>query len=173
MRDRVEIGVADITPAGVVPQRGLAGWMKAHRHAEPLDLGPQRLAGLVVQVLPIDRVRGADDRDRAQFGDAAPRLSDCARNVVHRDLASKFEPHRVMRAVIMGPVVAGARQRRRVIGRQVVVRQDLPAAGAVHDGDVYPLDVHRRQGRGGIETLRLCNLKVRMPGTAAPPQLAA
>jgi hypothetical protein len=73
----------------------------------------------------------------------------------------------------MGPVVVGARQRRRVIGRQVVVRQDLPAAGAIHDGDVYPLDVHRGQGRGGIETLRLCNLKVRMPGAAAPAQLAA
>ena len=26
---------------------------------------------------------------------------------------------------------------------------------------------------GGIETLRLCNLKVRMPSAAAPPQLAA
>jgi hypothetical protein len=78
-----------------------------------------------------------------------------------------------MRAVIMGPVVVGARQRRRVIGRQVVVRQDLPAAGAIHDGDVYPLDVHRGQGRGGIETLRLCNLKVRMPGAAAPTQFAA
>src|SRR6516165_12263840 len=46
MRDRVEIGVADITPAGVVSQRGLAGWMEADGHAEPLDLGPQRLAGL-------------------------------------------------------------------------------------------------------------------------------
>src|SRR5215467_5594847 len=43
MRDRVEIGVADITPAGVVPERGLAGWMEANRHAEPLDLGPQWL----------------------------------------------------------------------------------------------------------------------------------
>jgi hypothetical protein len=78
-----------------------------------------------------------------------------------------------MRAVIIGPVVVGARQRRRVIGRQVIVRQDLPAAGAVHDGDIDPLDVHRGKGRGGIEALRLCDLKVRMPGAAAPPQLAA
>jgi hypothetical protein len=94
MRDRVGIGVADITSAGVVPQRGLAGWMEAERRAEPLDLGAQRLAGLVVQVLPIDGVRGANDGDRAQFGDAAPRLGDGARNGVHRHLAGKFEPYR-------------------------------------------------------------------------------
>jgi len=78
-----------------------------------------------------------------------------------------------MRAVIMGPVVVSARKRRRVIGRQVIVRQDLPAAGAIHNGDIDPLDIHRRKGRSGIEPLRLCDLEVRMPGAAAPPQLAA
>ena len=56
--------------------------MEADRHAEPLDLGPQWLAGLVVQVLPVDRVRGADDRYRAQFGDAAPRLSSSRLNAI-------------------------------------------------------------------------------------------
>jgi hypothetical protein len=49
VRDRMEIGVADITPAGVVPQRSLASRMEADRHGGPLDLGPQWLAGLVVQ----------------------------------------------------------------------------------------------------------------------------
>jgi hypothetical protein len=73
--------------------------MEADRHGEPLDFGPQWLAGLVVQVLPVDRIWGADDRDRTQFGDAAPRLGNGARNVVHRHLAGKFEPRRVMRAV--------------------------------------------------------------------------
>jgi hypothetical protein len=36
--------------------------MEADRHGEPLDFGPQWLAGLVVQVLPVDRIWGADER---------------------------------------------------------------------------------------------------------------
>ena len=34
VRDRVEIGVPDITGAGIVLQRGVAGRMKADRHIE-------------------------------------------------------------------------------------------------------------------------------------------
>ena len=150
MRDRVEIGVPDIAPPGIVLERGVAGRVEADRHVELFERVPQRLDRVVVQMLAVDRVRRADDRDRAQFRDAAPRLVDRRLDIVHRQLRGEFEPRRVGLAVIGGPVVVGARQRRGVIGRQIVVAQDLPAARAVHDRDVDPFDVHRGQRRGRV-----------------------
>jgi hypothetical protein len=48
MGDRVEIGMPDEAPPGIVPERGGAGRMKPDRRIEPLELVPQRLARLVV-----------------------------------------------------------------------------------------------------------------------------
>jgi hypothetical protein len=33
----MKIGVPDITPSGIVPQRGGAGWMEADRYVQPLE----------------------------------------------------------------------------------------------------------------------------------------
>src|SRR5580693_10157795 len=71
MGDRMEIGVPDIAPPGIVPQRSGASRMKPDRHIEPLEFVPEWLAGLVVQMLAVDRVGGADDRDGAQLDDTA------------------------------------------------------------------------------------------------------
>src|SRR5205809_691993 len=60
--DRVDIRVPDVAPPGVVPGRGVDGWMEPDRHAQLLQRVPQRIACLVVQVLAVDRVRRADDR---------------------------------------------------------------------------------------------------------------
>ena len=124
-------------------------------------------------MLTVDRVRRADDCDRAQFRDAAPCFLDRALDVVHRDLRGEFEPHRVGLAVIGGPVVIGARQRRGVVGFQIVVAQHLPPARAVHDRDVDPLDIHRSQCRARIEAARPRHLEMRVAGAAAAAQLAA
>ena len=45
---RMKIGVPDITPSGIVPQRGGAGWMEANRYVQPLELVPQGLARVIV-----------------------------------------------------------------------------------------------------------------------------
>src|SRR3989475_7781797 len=55
MGDRVEVGVPDEAPPGIVLERGVAGRMKSDRHVELLERGPQRLARLVVQMLAVDR----------------------------------------------------------------------------------------------------------------------
>src|SRR5881409_57219 len=75
--DRVEVGVADVAPAGVVLERGIAGRMESDRDVELLERAPERLARFVVQVLPADRVRRADDADGAELPDASPRRSRC------------------------------------------------------------------------------------------------
>src|SRR3989475_11420156 len=46
------------------------------------------------------------------------------------------QPQRLTLAIVVRPIVVGTRQRRRVVRREVVMHQDLPAARAVHDGDV-------------------------------------
>ena len=122
--------------------------MEADRHVELLERVPQRLARFVVQMLAVDRVRRADDRDRAQLLHAAARFLDRHPDVVHRDLRGELEALRIGLAVVGGPVVVGARQRRGVVGLQIVVTQDLPPARAVHHRDVDALDVHRGQRRG-------------------------
>ena len=126
-----------------------------------------------MEMLAVDRIGRADDRDRAQFGDRAAGFRDRRRHIMHRDLRGEFEPLRVGLAVIGGPVVIGARQCRGVIGREVVVAQDLPPARPVHDRDIDPLDVHRRQGRGRIEAARPGDLEMRVAGAAAAAQFAA
>ena len=124
-------------------------------------------------MLAVDRVGRADDRDRAEVGDRAAGFLDRQADIVHRDLRGEFEALRVGLAVIGGPVVVGARQCRGVIGRQIVVAQDLPPARPVHDRDVDPLDIHRRQGRGRIVPARPGDLEMRVAGAAAAAQFAA
>ena len=53
------------------------------------------------------------------------------------------------------------------------MHQDLPAARAVHDGDVDALDVHRGQRRRRVEAAAARDLEVRVPRAAPAPQLAA
>jgi hypothetical protein len=88
---------------------------------------------------------------------------------MHRDLRREFEPLRIAPAVVMRPVVIGACQCGGVIGGKIVVAKDLASAGAVHDGNVDPLDIHRRQTRGRVETLCPRHLEMRVAGPAAPP----
>src|SRR5207245_7109200 len=103
MGDRVEVGVADEAPAGIVLERGVAGRMKSDRHVELLQGTPQRLARLVVQMLAVDRVRGADDGDGAKLPDAPARLFDCGRNAVHRHLGGELQPRRLAPAIVVRP----------------------------------------------------------------------
>ena len=124
-------------------------------------------------MLSVDRVRRADDRDGTQLLDAAARFLDRHPDVVHRDLRGEFEALRIALAIIGGPVVVRAGQCRRVVGCEIVVTQDLPAARAVHHGNVDALDIHRRQRRGGIEAPRLRNIEMRVARTALAPELAA
>ena len=72
-------------------------------------------------MLAVDRVGGANDRARPQFCDAAAHLLDRRRHIVHCDLRGEFEALRVGFAVIGGPIVVGARECRRIIGRQIVM----------------------------------------------------
>src|SRR5436190_3095479 len=116
VRDRVEVRVADVAPSGVVLERRVAGRMKPDRHVELLERAPQRVARLVVQVLAVDRIRGADDRDGAELLDAPARLVDRRRDAVHRHLRGELQPGRLALAVVGRPVVVGARQRGRVVG---------------------------------------------------------
>ena len=173
MGDRVEVGVADEAPPGIVLERRVAGGMESDGYVELLQRTPQRLARLVVQVLAVDRVRGTDDSHGAQLPDAPVRLVDRRRDVVHRDLGGELQPLRPALAIVVRPVVVGARERRRVVRREVVVHEDLPPARAVHDGDVDALDIHRRQGRVGIEAAPARDLEVWVPRAAPAPQLAA
>ena len=124
-------------------------------------------------MLAVDRVGCADDRDRAEVGDRAAGFLDRQADIVHRDLRGEFEALRVGLAIIGGPVVIGARQCRGVIGGEIVVAQDLPPARPVHDGDVNPLDIHRRQGRRRVEAARPGYLEMRVAGAAAAAQFAA
>src|SRR3989449_10848514 len=114
MGDRVEVGVPDEAPPGIVLERGVAGRMKSDRYVELLERGPQRLARLVVQMLAVDRVRGADDGDGAKLPDASARLFDRRRDAVPRHLGGELQPLRLPLAIFVRPVVVGMRQRRRV-----------------------------------------------------------
>jgi len=40
VRDRMEIGVSDIAPPGIILEGGVAGRMIADRHVEPFELVP-------------------------------------------------------------------------------------------------------------------------------------
>src|SRR5882724_5921548 len=104
---------------------------------------------------------------------ASARLFDCRRDAVHRDLGGELQPLRLTLAIVVRPIVVGTRQRRCVVRREVVVHQDLPAARAVHDGNVDALDVHRGQGRVRVEAAPARNLEVWVPRAAPAPQLAA
>src|SRR5262245_4070121 len=170
--DRVEIGVPDVALPGVVFERGVAGRMEADGHVELFELVPERLARRVVEVLAVDGVGRADHRDGAELLDAAARLLDGEPDVVHRDLRGELEPPRIFLAVVVGPVVVGAGQRRGVVGLEIVVAEDLPPARAVHDGDVDALDIHRRQRRGGIVAARPRDVEVGVARPALPPELA-
>ena len=108
-----------------------------------------------------------------QLPDTAASLVDRRRDAVHRHLSSELQPLRPALAVLVGPVVVGARERSRVVRREVVVHQDLPAAGAVHDGDVDALDIHRGQGGGGGEAASTRDLEVWVPRAAPATQLPA
>ena len=92
---------------------------------------------------------------------------------MHRDLRGELQPRRVGPAVVGGPVVVGPRQRRGIVGREIVVAQDLAAARAIHDRDIDPFDVHRRQGRDRVVAARPRHPEMRMSGAAAAPQFAA
>src|SRR5262249_56906023 len=59
--DRVKGRVTDVAPTGVVLERRVASRMEPDRHVELFQRAPQRVARLVVQVLAVDRIRGADD----------------------------------------------------------------------------------------------------------------
>src|SRR2546427_217747 len=77
--------------------------MKSDRHVEFLQGTPQRLARLVVQMLAVDRVRGADDGDGAELPDAPARLFDCGRDAVHRHLGGELQPRRLAPAIVVRP----------------------------------------------------------------------
>ena len=78
-RDRVEIGVPDVPPPRIVPERGRAGWMKADRHVEVFELVPQRFTDLVVQMLAVDGVGRADHGNGPQFADVREGLAGTMR----------------------------------------------------------------------------------------------
>ena len=64
--------------------------MEADRHVQLFERVPQRLDRLVVQMLAVDRVRRADDRDRAELPDASARLFDRRRTPCIAICAANF-----------------------------------------------------------------------------------
>ena len=155
-------------PAGdVVAERGLAGRVKAHGHAQLLDRAPQLLEGGIVDVAAVDRVRVADHRDGAQLTHGPLRLGDRARDVVEGELSGELEPAGIDRAEIPRPVVVGAREGGRYLRVEVVVHQDLAAARAVDDGDVDALDVHGLQVGLRVVAPRVRERVVRVAGERA------
>src|SRR5581483_2214244 len=110
--------------------------------AQLLDGVPEHLKVELVDVTAVDRIRVADDRDRAQLAYGPARLPGRELWVVEGELSREPEPPKIEGAVVAGPVVVGASQRGRHLGVEVVVHLDLPAASAVEDAHVDALDVH-------------------------------
>src|ERR1700730_330582 len=126
-------------------------------------------------MLPVDRVGRSNNRDRAQLVDTSARLLDCEADIVHRNLTRELEPLLIAPAVVVGPIVVGARKCRRVIGCNIVVRQNLPTTRAVRYRDIDAFDVHRGQRRSRIKAARTGHLQVRTVGAASSlkiPRLA-
>ena len=158
--DHAAVRGVEVAAGDVVAQRRLPGGVKADRHAELLDGGPQRLHLRVVDVAAVDRVRVADDRHRAELAHRAPGLRDRAGHVVERHLGGELEARRLVLAVVVGPVVVRAGQRggdRRV---EVVVHEHLAPARAVEDRHVDALDVHGLDVRLGVVAARVRDLVV-------------
>ena len=98
--------------------------MKTDRDVELLQCIPQRFAGVVVQMLTVDGIGRADHGDRAEFFHAASRFFHRTLHVVHRDLGGEFQALRILLAVVVRPVVVGARERCGVPGLQIVMVED-------------------------------------------------
>src|SRR5207249_3253634 len=69
--DRVEVGVADVAPPGIVLEGRVAGRMKSDRHIELLQRAPQELAGLIVQILAVDQIQNTDNPDSTKLLDTS------------------------------------------------------------------------------------------------------
>src|SRR5439155_26848081 len=96
-----------IAARDVVAQRRLAGRMEADRHLELLDRAPERLEPRVVDVPTADRVRVADDGNRAQLAHGAPGFADRQRDVLECDLGGELQAARGKGAEVARPVVVG------------------------------------------------------------------
>src|SRR5437762_9755916 len=145
--------------------------MEADGHAELLDGTPQRLHLGIVNVAAVNRVRVADHGHGAALANRAPGLGDRAGNVAEGDLGGELQPRRVVLAVVVGPLVVGARQRGRHLRIEVVVHLHLTPARSVEHGDVDALDVHGLHVRLWIVASRVRRLVVRMPRERAVLQI--
>src|SRR6266851_1160476 len=123
-------------------------------------------------MLPVDRIGCPDNRDGAQLVDATARLLDCHPDIVHRDLAGKPEPIRIVLAVVVRPIVVSTCECRRVVGCDVVVHQNLPSAGAVHHSYVDPFYIHRSQRRGRVEATLTRQLEMWNAVAASPLEVS-
>ena len=137
--------------------------MEADGHSQLFDRVPERLERGIVHVTAVDRVRVADDGDGAELAHRAPGFRDGARHVVERDLRGEPQPFRRELAVIGGPVVVRAGERRGDVRRQLVVHQHLPAPRAIEDADVDAFDVHGLHVRLRVVGPRVRGLVMRMP----------
>ena len=95
-------------------------FVEAERHPEPFQLLPQRLEIAVVPVAPLDRVGPHEHGPATQILDRPAGLLHRVADVVGRDHPGPEQPSGVGLAVVVQPVVVGARDRRGEGGVQVI-----------------------------------------------------
>src|SRR5262245_58642927 len=83
--------------------------VKAERHLELLERGPERLVVRIVPVAAADLVRSEEHRAEAILAHAAPGFGDRVGDVEWRDHAGTEQPLGVFLAELVQPVVVGAR----------------------------------------------------------------
>ena len=127
----------------------------------------------IVDVPAVDGIRVADHRDRAQLPHGPARFLGGQDGIVEGDLRGELHALGVVGAEVARPVVVRAGQRRRHLGIEVVVHQDLAAARAVDDGHVDALDVHGLHVRLGVVAPGVRDRVVRVALEGAPLQILA
>ena len=134
------VGLPEVT-LGIIPGAG----------------GTQRLPRLIgsapaIEMITSGRRVGASEALRLGLIDS----------IVEGDLRGELHALRVVGAEVARPVIVRTRQRRRHLGLEVIVHQDLATARAVDDGHVDALDVHGLHVRLGVVATGVRDGVVRM-----------
>ena len=154
-----EVGLEQRAPAAV----------EADRHAEPLALGPEGVVVAVVPGLVVHAAGRQEDGLEAVLVDGAARLGHRGADVVGRHHRGAVQARGVGLAVVLEPVVVGARDGGREVGLEAVGAdllarvepQHEEAARREEDREIHALALHRVELRLGAPALRL-GLAVRL-----------
>src|SRR3989441_8520655 len=126
--------------AGLLDVRHLPGaaFVEADRHAEALELGPERVVVRVMPVAAVDRVRAHEHGPEPELRHGAARLGDGRVDVVRREHGGAEQPRRVLGAEVGEPLVVRARDRGGELGVHPVLREGEEAAAREGSRAVSP-----------------------------------